>query len=586
MTSGRALELASALTLITTLACGPTDTTSEAARPTPPADENVVAVYQDGEVTRDDIDRAVLARPAGERRIPAEDPEGWFRERIHEIVLDRLLDRAAAASSATSDPSFLQQWTEVERSAVVSAYVQRHLPPIPQPTETELRKAFDEHEEPHRREESLHLFHLFRRRTDDDDVAALRAEVDTLRARLVRGETFETVARAHSDSESRHRGGELGWIRRGIFPAAVDTVIFELEEGVPSEPIVTREGIHLFLVRDRIGAKAFSFEELRPMIVQQRAEGLRNQAILALDEGLEPIPDLYRATAEELGFLFEEGDATTIVFRAGDIAVDLGRLRRMMAEARGANSEATAGELGESVLESLGRRERIYQAAVAEGLPREPEIAMDLAARRSAAVRDFYRSRTLIERLDADPESLQRFYDDSTLRFATPLRLALRQLTIPVNAEDPAAANAAMARLEEAREGLARGEQSLESLAEALGGTVAELGLRSLPELQAQDPRSARHLPDLPAGGFSPPFRTTHGLALIEVTDRQEPETQPFDAVRERVRQAYLERHGQALYGDWTRSMLDEAELTIFDDRVARLLDGEVVEQPKRGEGS
>lgn len=75
--------------------------------------------------------------------------------------------------------------------------------------------------------EQIHLYTIVMA-TSNDAVYA--------RSRIIGGEDFATVARQISlDSQTKSRGGELGWIPRGVTP--YDDVIFQLAAGQVSEPV-------------------------------------------------------------------------------------------------------------------------------------------------------------------------------------------------------------------------------------------------------------------------------------------------------------------------------------------------------------
>ncbi len=62
------------------------------------------------------------------------------------------------------------------------------------------------------------------------------ADADKARASLKAGESFANIARQMSvDNETGEKGGEIGWFPRGILPAELDAVAFQLQPGEVSE---------------------------------------------------------------------------------------------------------------------------------------------------------------------------------------------------------------------------------------------------------------------------------------------------------------------------------------------------------------
>lgn len=73
-----------------------------------------------------------------------------------------------------------------------------------------------------------------------------------LRTRILAGESFDDIARAHSnDLGSASQGGHLGWISAGQLVPEFETVMENLKPGEISKPVSTRFGVHLIQVLKR-----------------------------------------------------------------------------------------------------------------------------------------------------------------------------------------------------------------------------------------------------------------------------------------------------------------------------------------------
>ncbi|TVQ90043.1 MAG: hypothetical protein EA397_13885 [Deltaproteobacteria bacterium] len=91
------------------------------------------------------------------------------------------------------------------------------------------------------------LLQVGKGRSDAEALAAIRA----LRHRHIQGESFDSLARAHSEHQAtRSEGGQLGLIGRGQLVPDLERAIFELEPGQVSQPVRTPWGWHL-LLRER-----------------------------------------------------------------------------------------------------------------------------------------------------------------------------------------------------------------------------------------------------------------------------------------------------------------------------------------------
>jgi hypothetical protein len=534
------------------LACG---------RPAEPPPEGVVAVYDGGRITAEELDRRVLELPPAERRPgEGEDRVAWLRELARDVAVRRLVVEDARRRGLDREPEVAELRAELRRELVTDLFVERRLPPPEPIAEEELRERYRRERERYQRPARRHLRHLFRRWPEGGDREAVLRELGELRARAVAGEDFAALAREHSDSESRRRGGELGWITAGQFQPELERILFSLEVGVPSEPVPTPEGAHLFLVTEAVEGKDFDFEAVAPLLRRQLFSERQRQALSGLlGDGLPA--DAFVPTPAELGALIAAGDPAATVLRVGDYHLRLDQLLR-----RRASAEAQLGAPlpPAAVLESLVWRERLYRHCLEIGFDRRPEVAERLAAATERALGEHFLRRRLQAAAAAAEERLREYHEIHRRRFSEPLRLRVRRLAVPLSD----AANAHMARLEAVRPELAAGAAGLAGLAAELGGRVEEPGWQTLEELARRDPRGAEQALELTPGGYSPPYRTETELALIHLLERREPEPLPFTAVRDRVAEEYLRHHGEEVYGELARELLDAAGYRVLEERL------------------
>ena len=565
--------MALALFLVVVLtACGggasdPAGQTVDGA--TPPDDPEVVATYEGGRVLRGEVDRAILDLPPEQRpQVVGDEHLGWTRGFVRELVLDRLLEEEAQLLGTSDDPEVVASRDEIRRQVIIDTYLERSLPPSPEIDDEAVRRYFDEHPERYDRGASRQVSHLFKRRPPGADLAPLKEETAVLRQRIVAGESFGQLAAEHSDSESRHQGGDLGWLSREQLPAELADVIFALPTGTPSEPLPTAEGVHLFQVEKAVDARQLTFDEVQGMIRQQLVGEAGQRAFEALTDALPSPEGSFVASSEELASLFAAGDARAPVLRMGDFGVDVAHFRTILTQnLRGlqATGRAPTPDYAHTLLEGMARRQKIYLRAQEQGLAEDPEVTRRIERLARRALLRIQRQRAVARRLTAENERLQTYYEANRLRFSSPLRLEVRHLRIPLSAGDP---NRAMARLEALSQETAMETDELAAAAEVLGGTIEALGWRTLGELAQIDGRLPSLAADLGAGQRSAPYRGPASLGLLEVAGRREPEPQPLATVLEPVRQAYLADHGQELYQQWVDETLDAAKLEIFSERL------------------
>jgi peptidyl-prolyl cis-trans isomerase SurA len=82
--------------------------------------------------------------------------------------------------------------------------------------------------------------------------AEAQHHLETLRERIIGGESFETLARSHSDDKaSAIKGGDLGWTSPGDMVPAFEQQMETLQPNQISEPFKTQFGWHIVQVLER-----------------------------------------------------------------------------------------------------------------------------------------------------------------------------------------------------------------------------------------------------------------------------------------------------------------------------------------------
>ena len=326
--------------------CGGQQTTQNS-----PQDPSVIAWFDGGTITEQDLDRAILARPAFQRQLPAENRAAWYETLVKELATDQLLLREAELIGLADDPAFRTIQRNIQRRFATERFLASHLPPPQPPSEKALRQYFEEHRDEYYRLAQRLVSHLFLQHKSGVSEQEVQATAQQIRARLLNGAAFSSLVEEYSASESRHRKGVLGWLKPEDVEPAVAKIVFGLEMGLPSEPITTQDGVHLFLVDNVIAEKHFSFAEVKQLVAQRLAASQRQAAIEALLTTLAQPPDTFIPDRETLHALSRAADPQALVLRIGHFRLSLGQLQAQAAEAAEAaqaqlhNPQQTGAEL-------------------------------------------------------------------------------------------------------------------------------------------------------------------------------------------------------------------------------------------------
>lgn len=136
-----------------------------------------------------------------------------------------------------------------------------------------------------------------------------REEARGMYERLAGGADFAEMAKLRSADSSAAKGGDLGYLHRGMLGEALHVAIDALKDGEVGKPTDVLEGVAIFKLHQRREARQRQFADVRErageLLKRERAEGawkqfvaeLRRDAVIQTNEALYPKPAT--AAAEE-----------------------------------------------------------------------------------------------------------------------------------------------------------------------------------------------------------------------------------------------------------------------------------------------
>jgi len=103
--------------------------------------------------------------------------------------------------------------------------------------------------------EEVELSHIYiEPKASDQARSAARTQMQALLDSLAAGADFAELAKRHSqDPGSAGQGGDLGWVRRGLFLPEFESVVFGLAEKQRSGIVETKYGLHVIELLERRG---------------------------------------------------------------------------------------------------------------------------------------------------------------------------------------------------------------------------------------------------------------------------------------------------------------------------------------------
>ena len=197
----------------------------------------VLARVDSAPVTAEEFARELAGAPAGNSYLRT--PAG--KKELLELLIRRRMvlaeaERSPAAKKPATrakleelDAEFLRQKREARERFLVGEFL-RYLREGPlKVTDDEVKTAWSS-------EKEARASHIL---VSDEAVAK------SLRARLDKGEPFESLAKSYSEDPTGKNGGDLGYLMRGSLDLAFENALFGLKIGEVAGPVASPYGYHL-----------------------------------------------------------------------------------------------------------------------------------------------------------------------------------------------------------------------------------------------------------------------------------------------------------------------------------------------------
>lgn len=288
----------------------------------PPAPGDTAANVNGTAITRAELESAMTAflRSQGMQGAPPPEQVGMIRSRVLEALIGRELiyqlgvkqgitppaGQVEAAMAQVKQPySTEEAWQAqlsqqgmtdegvremLHRNLSIDEVIKQSVTGKGQVSNADIRKYYDEHPNEMQRPEEVQASHiLFRveQGATPEVKAGLRGKAESVLAQIRGGADFAEMARQHSqDPGSAAKGGDLGYLRRGMTVPPFDAVVFSLEPGKISDVVETGFGFHIIKVTGRRDAGLMPFDEvsasLGEFLKQKQSEEMMKELIDSL----------------------------------------------------------------------------------------------------------------------------------------------------------------------------------------------------------------------------------------------------------------------------------------------------------------
>ena len=157
-----------------------------------------------------------------------------------------------------------------------------------------------------------------------DQLEAKKKKAEEILEKAKKTKDFGSLAKQYSEAENASKGGDLGWIQRGMLGEQIESILFAMKAGDLTGVLAARDGFHILKIEEVKEEKQKSFEEVKDQILQTlKKEKAKAEASRKADDAFY---SLFRS--RDLEGYSREKDVpikTTGLFKEGDEIQDIGK---------------------------------------------------------------------------------------------------------------------------------------------------------------------------------------------------------------------------------------------------------------------
>lgn len=177
--------------------------------------------------------------------------------------------------------------TRLKEDIILKSYIEDAFYSKIEISEDEIKSFYKENEDKFVSPEQVKASHILVKEEE---------KINEVNEKIKSGDSFEEVAKEHSECPSGKNGGDLGFFGKGKMVPEFEKAAFELSVGELSEPIKTDFGFHLIKVTDKNEGGKQTLEEVTDGIkrhleqttaqklISEKIKDLRESAVIEIDK--------------------------------------------------------------------------------------------------------------------------------------------------------------------------------------------------------------------------------------------------------------------------------------------------------------
>jgi parvulin-like peptidyl-prolyl isomerase len=198
-------------------------------------------------------------------------PDWAVQRRQEEIIREKFGDDFSRLQDALqSDDMTMEQWKDVVRERmIVQSMRSAKVHGAVRINALDVRRHYDAHIDEYRIPSRVRLRMIVLSKHPEEQRATKRALARSAQARIMKGQTFEALAREISEGDSADKGGDWGWLNPAELRPELAKVATTLPARGISEVIETDDDLYILQIAEKQPGTVTPFEDVAKTIERQ-----------------------------------------------------------------------------------------------------------------------------------------------------------------------------------------------------------------------------------------------------------------------------------------------------------------------------
>jgi peptidyl-prolyl cis-trans isomerase C len=195
---------------------------------------------------------------------------------IKSFTQSKMLIKEAENSSIQNSKEFKEKIEKIRSQLAQQMFIESKIKSSL--TETKIKNEYNNLKKEFTGQKKVKTSHIL---VEDEKLA------NEIKSKLNKGGDFASLAKEHSnDPDSKVKGGDLGYVTKGMLVPEYENFAFSAKKGEISTPIKTQFGYHIIKIEDIQDLKMPSYEEAKPSIENKLSKDAFENYVKELEKKL------------------------------------------------------------------------------------------------------------------------------------------------------------------------------------------------------------------------------------------------------------------------------------------------------------